>query len=101
MQKMQLSVVINRAKSGKIDDVNYLMDNLSVNETVAVCKLVDFGLSQIETAEGKDRIRHYLFNGTPIQRSYAGLYFKRRGDKSTIDKAVAQSCIDTELAYSR
>ncbi|BAY74514.1 GUN4 domain protein [Nostoc linckia NIES-25] len=63
--------------------------------------LVDFTLGLVDTPQGQDRIRHYLFNGTQIQRNYAALYFKRRGAKNILKEAVNQGCIDKLQAFSK
>ncbi len=98
-QSLTLEQVTRLAASGQASDVDYLMGCLDVEEFVA-CKLVDFGLSQVEARPGRLRIRHYLFNGTLIQRNYAALYFKRRGFTDTLDEAVALGCIDEIQAYA-
>ncbi|BAY24134.1 GUN4 domain protein [Calothrix sp. NIES-2100] len=89
------------ARTGGVSDVDTLMDNLESDRTSATCKLVDYTLGLVNTHEGKDRIRYYLFNGTQIQRNYAGLYFKRRGEKSILIEAVKQGCIDKLQAFSK
>jgi hypothetical protein len=89
------------ARTGGVADVDTLMDNLESDRNSATCKLVDFTLGLVDTHEGKDRIRHYLFNGTQIQRNYAALYFKRRGAKNILREAVNQGCIDKLQAFSK
>jgi hypothetical protein len=89
------------ARAGGVADVDTLMDNLESDRTSATCKLVDYTLGLVNTHEGKDRIRHYLFNGTQIQRNYAALYFKRRGAKDILREAVNQGCIDKLQAFSK
>lgn len=89
------------ARNGGVSDVDTLMDNLESDRNSATCKLVDYTLGLVDTREGKDRIRHYLFNGTQIQRNYAALYFKRRGAKDILREAVNQGCIDRLQAFSK
>ncbi|MBD2452004.1 hypothetical protein H6G76_33805 [Nostoc sp. FACHB-152] len=89
------------ARAGGVSDVDTLMDNLEYDRNSATCKLVDYTLGLVDTREGKDRIRHYLFNGTQIQRNYAALYFKRRGAKDILREAVNQGCIDRVQGFSK
>ena len=89
------------ARAGRVSDVDTLMDNLESDRTSATCKLVDYTLSLVNTHEGKDLIRHYLFKGTQIQRNYAALYFKRRGAKDILREAVNSGCIDKLQAFSK
>jgi hypothetical protein len=88
-------------RSGTIADVDVLMHALKSYDDFATSRLVDFALGLVETQEGAGRIRHYLFHGTPVQRNYAALYFKRRGRVGLLDEAVAQGKIDAVQAYSR
>ena len=90
-----------RATSGRAADVDFLMENLDLSRTHSRCKVIDFALSLVASAEGQNRIGHFLFNGSQIQRNYAALYFKRRGDAQLIDAAVQQGCIDEVQAYSK
>ncbi|MEH2219710.1 MAG: hypothetical protein V7K72_21820 [Nostoc sp.] len=89
------------ARAGGVSDIDTLMDNLENDRTSATCKLVDYTLGLVNTHQGKDQIRHYLFNGTQIQRNYAALYFKRRGAKDILIEAVQQGCIDRVQAFSK
>ena len=87
--------------SAKPEDVDFLMNALTVQDDFATSRLVDFALSLVETHEGKQRLRHYLFHGVPRQRNYAALYFKRKGYTELLDEAVAQGKIDSVQAYAR
>lgn len=88
-------------QSGGDEDVDFLMNALQTQADFATSRLVDFALSLVEAQTGVARLRHYLFHGTPIQRNYAALYFKRRGRVGLLDEAVAQGKIDEVQAYSR
>jgi hypothetical protein len=88
-------------QSGTGAAVDTLMHVLHAQDDFATSRLVDFALGLIDTGEGEGRLRHYLFQGTPVQRNYAALYFKRRGRVGLLDEAVAQGKIDTVQAYSR
>ncbi|MFN6486821.1 MULTISPECIES: hypothetical protein [unclassified Nostoc] len=89
------------ARAGGVSDIDTLMENLENERTSATYKLVDFTLGLVNTSQSEDRIRHYLFNGTQIQRNYAALYFKRRGAKNILKEAVKQGCIDKLQAFSK
>lgn len=89
------------ARNGGVSDVDFLLQALEVDGNTATYKLVDFALGLVETPQGKDRIRHYLFNGTQMQRNYAALYFKRLGAKDVLAEAVKQGCIDRVQAFSK
>ncbi|WP_375467126.1 hypothetical protein [uncultured Nostoc sp.] len=89
------------ARAGGVSDVDTLMDNLEYDRNSATYKLVDFTLGLVDTSQGQDRIRHYLFNGTQLQRNYAALYFKRKGAKDILIEAVQQGCIDRVQAFSK
>ncbi|MBW4508045.1 MAG: hypothetical protein KME64_16255 [Scytonematopsis contorta HA4267-MV1] len=76
------------ARSGEISDVDELMDTLENDHNAATSTLIDYTLGLVNTNHGKERIRHYLFNGTKRQRNYAALYFKRLDAKDILDEAV-------------
>lgn len=88
-------------QSGTGADVDLLMHTLHHQSDFATSRLVDFALGLVETGEGTARLRHYLFNGTTVQRNYAALYFKRRGRLGLLDEAVAQGKIDAVQAYAQ
>jgi len=94
-------VFVAMGRTGGISDVDTLMESLENEQNTATTKLVDYTLGLVNTNEGKDRIRHYLFNGTQIQRNYAALYFKRKGAKDILIAAVQQGCIDRVQAFSK
>lgn len=88
-------------RSGTAADVDALMSYLHECVDFSTTRLVDFGLSLVNTHEGAGRIRHYLFHGAQIQRNYAALYFKRRDEMALLNEAVAQGKIDEIQAYLR
>lgn len=88
-----------QGRAGTAAGVDFLMAALLAQDDFATTRLVDFALSQVETRPGKERLQHYLFHGSPQQRNYAALYFKRRGRLDLLDEAVAQGKIDTLQAY--
>jgi hypothetical protein len=87
--------------SAKREDVDFLMAALVAQDDFATSRLVDFALSLVDTREGKQRLRYYLFHGEPRQRNYAALYFKRKGYTDILDEAVAMGKIDQIQAYAR
>lgn len=90
-----------RAQSGTAADVDYLMQNLDMNKSFTWYKLIDYALGLVSSAEGTHRIEHFLFNGSQVQRNYAALYFKRKGNGQLINEAVQRGCIDEMQAYSK
>ncbi len=88
-------------RAGAAHDVDTLMHALLAHNDIATSRLVDFAVGLVDTREGAARLRHYLFDGAPIQRNYAALYFKRRGRVTLLEEAVAQGKIDATQAFSR
>ncbi|MUG97547.1 hypothetical protein F7734_36575 [Scytonema sp. UIC 10036] len=88
-------------RTGAASDVDTLMESLENDQNSATFKLVDYTLGLVNTPQGKERIQHYLFNGTQRQRNYAALYFKRLGAKDILASAVKQGCIDRVQAFSK
>ena len=97
----QLRILIDKAISGSRDDVDSIMDHLTEESSLAMTRFVDFALSLVETTEGVERIRHYLFNGGQIQRNYASLYLNRLGEWKSVKEAYEQGLIDEIQAYAR
>ena len=93
--------LVKRAQSGSTSDIDYLLGNLNMNRSFLHCKLIDFALGQVSSPEGIERIKHYLFHGSLIQRNYAALYFKRSGAVSVVEEAFQQGCIDEVQAFSQ
>jgi hypothetical protein len=92
---------VAHGQSGSPAGVDLLMAALVEQDDFATSRLVDFALSLVETRPGRERLRHYLFQGCPQQRNYAALYFKRRGQVELLDEAVAQGKIDALQAYAK
>lgn len=97
----QLKILIDRAKNGTSDDIDFIMSQLTSDSTFAITRYVDYALSLVEKTDGIERISFYLFNGTLIQRNYASLYFNRRGDWELVKQAYEQGLIDENQAYAR
>lgn len=81
--------------SGQPEDVDILMRMLASHNDLAAIKLLDYALSQVESRMGRARLRDYLFEGLPIQRNYAALYFKRKGWQDLLSEAYAAGKIDS------
>ena len=94
-------MLIDKAQSGSSNDVDYIMDKLTVDSTFAMTRYVDFALSLVDNNEGIERIKYYLFNGTLIQRNYASLFLNRLGEWKSVKEAFEQGLIDEIQAYSR
>jgi hypothetical protein len=92
---------VARGISGKEEDVDALMKSLVEQDDLATVKLVDYALGLVNTRLGVTRMEYYLFNGSPIQRNYAALYFKRRRNTTLLDEAVSLGMIDTLQAYTK
>ena len=105
MQKRNFSgkvqELVDRANSGNIEDVDYILNHLTPDVTLSVTKFVDYALSLVVSDVGIERIEYYLFNGTQIQRNYCSLFFNRRGDWPIVKKAHQCGLIDEIQAYAR
>ena len=97
----QLKVLVDKAIDGNPGDVDFIINHLTTDSTLAMTRFVDFALSLIINKEGVTRIEYYLFNGTLIQRNYASLYFNRIGDWDTVKKAFELGLIDEIQAFAR
>ena len=92
--KIDMTEGVRKARSGSTADVDFLMNILSEHTSLPECKMTDYLLGLVETTGGCDRIKYYLFNGNPVQRNYAALYFKRKGNSKLLNEAVRKLCID-------
>ena len=102
MTGINLAYLERRARRGRMVDVDFLMEQLHPNQEFGLCKMIDYALGLIESDTGRERIRHYLFNGRcQMQRNYAALYFKRRHVGPLLDEAVERGCIDIIQAYAQ
>jgi len=97
----RLKILVDKARDGSTADVDFIMDHLSSKSSLVMTRFIDFALGNVETSEGIDRINHYLFNGSQIQRNYASLFFNRRGDWEIVLEAFRQGKIDEIQAFAR
>ncbi len=93
--------LIDRANSGNIEDIDYILNHLTPDVTLAITRFVDYALSFVASDLGIQQIEFYLFNGTQIQRNYSSLFFNRRGDWLIVKKAYEKGLIDEIQAYAR
>ena len=99
--KNRYNLFVNIAQQGEKYDIDILMTALQNDRDISTVKLVDYALSLVNNPFGKEQIKHYLFNGTPLQRNYAALYFKRLKNKEILAEAVKLGCIDRVQAFSK
>ena len=92
---------VNIGATGTAAAVDFLMNALATQDDIATTRLVDYALSLVETAEGVDRLQHYLFNGSQRQRNYAALYFKRLDEYGLLKEALAQVKVDSLQVFNR
>ena len=105
MKKVVLSgkvkELMDRAKHGNVEDIDYILNYLTPNVTLSMTRFVDYALGCVESEAGITRIEYYLFNGTQIQRNYCSLFFNRRDDFSIVKRAYESGLIDEIQAYAR
>lgn len=97
----KLKELIDRAAEGGPGDVDYILQHLNNDPSLAITRFVDYSLSFVDSEEGRSRVEYYLFKGTQIQRNYCSLYFNRKGDWAMVKKAFEQGMIDEIQAFSR
>ena len=76
------------------------MSHLNPESPIDTIKFIDFAINQINSADGVEQIKFYLFNGSKIQKTSAALYFKRHGYIDILREAIVQNCIDKKQAFS-
>ena len=102
---MNYSQVFSRIRElcsgGSAVDIDRVMAYLNDEVELPVTKAVDFYLGMVSNPEGIGRIEYHLFNGTPIRRNFATLFFARRNDWHLVNEAVRLGLVDHTQAYSR
>lgn len=88
-------------KQGTPANVDIMMESLECDPSSSPYKLIDYTLGLVRDSAGEERIEHYLFNGTQVQRNYAALYFKRLSKTDILTEAVRMGCIDRIQAFSK
>ena len=89
-----------KACSGASCDIDSIMSILNEAD-LPITRAVDFYLGYVSNSSGIERLEHYLFSGTQIQRNYCCLYFARKNEWKLINKAYKEGCIDKIQASSR
>jgi len=97
----ELKYLIDRARNGSFEDVDFIIGKLNDNPTLTMTRFVDYSLGCVTHPDGVEQIRFYLFNGTQIQRNYASLFFNRRGDWLIVKEAYQKGLIDYIQAFAR
>ena len=100
----KLGYYIDLAKTGTAKEIDLLMTDLNHGMSFADSRFIDYALGLVNSAKGVERIKHYLFNGTQIQRNYSTLYFNRRcepGDWEIVKQAYQTGLIDEIQAFSK
>jgi hypothetical protein len=90
-----------KARSGRKSDVDFMMAHLHPEMSFLTSRLIDYGLGLITKGQGRRRICFYLFKGNSVQRNYAALYFKRRGNNLLLWLAVLLNKVDKSQAFSK
>lgn len=92
---------VTLGQRGAPADVDAIMALLLENDSFSATRLADYALSLVQTRLGRGRIEHYLFHSPhAIQRNYAALYFKRRGDALRVRRAFDLGLIDALQAFA-
>jgi len=97
----KLQELIEKAETGEVVDVDFIMSHLTSESTFELTRYVDFALSLVDNINGISRIEYYLFNGSLIQRNYSSLFFNRRLDYDIVMRAFSQGLIDEIQAFAR
>jgi hypothetical protein len=97
----RLEIFEQLGRSGMPGDIDIMMESLELDPDSSPHKLIDYALGLVENIEGQLRILDYVFDGTPVQRNYAALYFKRIGEVRILAEAVEMGCIDRIQAFSK
>jgi hypothetical protein len=88
-------------REGTAANIDIMMESLELDPHSSPYKIIDYALGLVRKVPGKQRIEHYLFNGTAVQRNYAALYFKRLKEVDVLAEAVKMGCIDRVQAFSK
>jgi hypothetical protein len=101
MEYKNLQYYIALAEEGSKASIDEIMRRLNRQMTIAESKFIDFALSHIDSEEGTEVMKHYLFHGTQLQRNYCTLYFSRLGEYPLVREAYDKGLIDAKQAFSR
>ncbi|MBI9101523.1 MAG: hypothetical protein JEY99_03835 [Spirochaetales bacterium] len=87
--------------SGTQRDIDQVLSILNGGVDLPTTRAVDYYLSLVKNPEGIEQLKHYIMNGTLIQRNYCTLYFARKNDWDIVNRAYNEGLIDRIQAYSR
>jgi len=93
--------IISGWLEGSRASIDEIMRRLNKRMTIAESKFIDFALSHIDSEEGAEVIKRYLFHGTQLQRNYCALYFSRLGEYPLVREAYDKGLVDAKQAFSR
>ena len=96
-----LGNLMAKAINGTPSDIDYILQHLTSESSLAMTRYVDYAISLVENPKGVNRLAYYLFNGTLIQRNYCSLFFNRQGDWKLVRQAYQQGLIDEIQAFAR
>jgi hypothetical protein len=102
--KSKFARYMELAQRGRAADVDQIMSDLGADTTFADSRFIDYSLGLVKSDEGVERIKHYLFKGTQMQRNYSTLFFNRRclkGDWEIVKQAYTMGLIDATQAFSK
>lgn len=92
---------IRLAQQGTKESIDKIMMDLNENMTLAESRYIDYALSYVDSSEGMETMKYYLFHGTQIQRNYCALYFGRLHEYFILREAYDKGLIDDKQAFSR
>ncbi len=88
-------------KEGTSEAIDQVMSLLDETADLPTTKIIDFHLGTVSSTKGVQRIEHYLFKGTQMQRNYCTLFFARRNEWQIVKNAYEKGLIDHIQAYAR
>ena len=94
-------IFVRQGNAGKKENVDFIMNYLDRDSEFFVTRLADFALGLVESDEGIDHIKHYLFNGSSIQRNYAALTLNRIDEWKSVQKAFKLGLVDETQTFAR
>lgn len=101
MTHTSMDQYISLAKQGTKESIDKIMVDLNENMTLSESRYIDYALSYVDSLEGVDTMKQYLFHGSQIQRNYCALYFGRIHEYFILREAYDLGLIDDKQAFSR
>jgi len=97
----EVQFFLDLARSGKVCDLDTLMDHLGPDSDFTILKTVDYALSNVSSDTAVERLVHYLHRGNRMQRNYCVNYFRRKEMRAPILQAWQEGRIDHIQAFAR